>query len=91
MSAAATGLGQALAGAARTAGLRRAVAERQIATAFPDRRAAWVSSTARACYRHYGREAAEIARLYRFGTEGLSARLVLDEDTVGHVATMRDG
>ena len=39
------------------------VVEAQIAAAFPDRDENWVHRTARECYRHFGREAAEIVRL----------------------------
>lgn len=42
--------------------IRRATVERQIADSFPDRDAAWVRSTARACYRHFGEEIAALAR-----------------------------
>jgi KDO2-lipid IV(A) lauroyltransferase len=43
--------------------VRRDVVEAQIAEAFPERSAEWVHRTARDCYRHFGREAAEIVRL----------------------------
>lgn len=61
--AAARGLGTGAGWLAWGAGLRRTVAERQIAAAFPDRSDAWVRSTARGAYRHFGRELAEIARM----------------------------
>ena len=43
--------------------VRADVVEAQIAAAFPDRDREWVHRTARECYRHFGREAAEIVRL----------------------------
>lgn len=60
---AARGLGDAAGWLAWGAGLRRRVAERQIAAAFPDRPRTWVRRTARGAYRHFGRELAEVARL----------------------------
>ncbi len=89
--AAAAGLGRALGGLSRAAGLRRAVAERQLAVSFPDRDADWVDATIRACYRHFGREIAEIARLFQSGTEALSARLALDPDAAAPVVRMKAG
>lgn len=62
-ASAARGLGAAGGWLAWGAGLRRGVAERQIAASFPDRPRRWVRSTARGAYRHFGRELAEIARL----------------------------
>lgn len=61
--AATRALGAAAGWLAWGAGLRRTVAERQIAAAFPDRPRRWVRSTARAAYRHFGRELAEVGRL----------------------------
>jgi KDO2-lipid IV(A) lauroyltransferase len=90
-SGASSSLGRALGGLARTAGLRRAVAEAQLAASFPDRDADWVTGTIRACYRHFGREVSEIAMLFRFGTGALSARLVLDSSAEQHVASMKAG
>jgi KDO2-lipid IV(A) lauroyltransferase len=49
--------------------VRVEVVEAQIAAAFPDRHQDWVHRTARECYRHFGREAAEIVRLE--GSAGL--------------------
>jgi len=54
--------------------VRRAVVEAQIGAAFPERPASWVVGTARACYRHFGREAAEMARLWRVGSTDLAER-----------------
>ena len=48
-------------------GARREVVERQIGEAFPDRSEDWIHDTARACYRHFGREIAAMARLGRAG------------------------
>ena len=55
--------------------IRLPVVEAQIAAAFPERDAAWVRATARACYRHFGREAAEIVRLDLFGQQDLLDRI----------------
>ncbi|MFO7588431.1 MAG: lysophospholipid acyltransferase family protein, partial [Gemmatimonadota bacterium] len=64
-------------GAAAGSGLRvrRGVVESQIRAAFPERDRAWVAATASACYRHFGREAAEIARLNARGTADVPSRL----------------
>ena len=43
--------------------VRLDVVESQIAATFPERDEDWVHRTARGCYRHFGREAAEIVRL----------------------------
>ena len=43
--------------------VRLDVDESQIAATFPERDEDWVHRTARGCYRHFGREAAEIVRL----------------------------
>lgn len=51
----------------RPLAIRRGVVEAQIASAFPDRSADWVTRTARACYAHFGREAAVALRLGRAG------------------------
>lgn len=58
----------------RPLGLRRELVLRQVAAAFPERPPAWVRSTARACYRHYGRELAALPRLRRNGVEVLLER-----------------
>ena len=55
--------------------IRLGIVEEQIAAAFPDRGAAWVRETARASYRHFGREAAEIVRLNVGGRRGLLDRI----------------
>jgi Kdo2-lipid IVA lauroyltransferase/acyltransferase len=52
-------------------GTRRDTVLRQIAEAFPERPPEWVTATASACYRHFGREIAAIARIGRFGGEPL--------------------
>lgn len=58
----------------RPLGIRRGVVTRQIGAAFPDRSREWLRSTARACYRHFGREIAALARLGRIDPETLLAR-----------------
>jgi len=55
-------------------GTRRDVVEEQIAAAFPDRDEEWVGETTRACYRHFGKEIAAIARLGRSGGTSLLSR-----------------
>jgi len=87
----AAGMGRGLGGLARTAGLRRAVAEGHVAASFPDRDADWVTDIVRDCYRHFGREVSEIARLFRSGVDTLSASLALDAGAEEHVASMRAG
>lgn len=73
---AANGLGAGLAAAAHTPfRIRLSIVEEQISAAFPDRAAAWVRETARACYRHFGREAAEIVRLNVAGRRDLLDRI----------------
>lgn len=56
-------LGETAGGALRRAGLRREITESHVAAAFPDRSEDWVRATARAAYRHFGREAVAVARL----------------------------
>jgi len=87
----AAGLGRTLGGLARTLGLRRTVAEEHVAASFPDRDADWVAATVQACYRHFGREVSEIARLFRFGTDGLSTDLILEPGAEEHVSRMKAG
>ena len=55
----------------RPLGIRRAVVEQQIAAAFPEMTQSDVERTARAAYRHLGRNAAEIALAPRLGRQGL--------------------
>lgn len=59
--------------ARRPLGIRRAAVERHLARAFPDRGEAWVEATALRCYRHFGREAAALARVGRLEPAGLVA------------------
>ena len=66
-----TGLGQFAFSPFR---VRLDVVEEQIATAFPDRDEDWVRRTARGCYRHFGREAAEIVRLEGGGGRDMLSR-----------------
>lgn len=60
--------------ACRPLGIRRGTVEAQIGLAFPDRPSAWVEDTARACYRHFGREFLALARLARIDPDDLVAR-----------------
>ncbi len=41
--------------------IRRSIVEEQLGASFPEKHRAWVRTTARACYRHFGRELAVIA------------------------------
>ena len=52
-------------------GIRREVAERQIAAAFPEKQAAEVRSIARASFAHLGRSAVETALLPKLGSRGI--------------------
>ena len=88
---AADGSGRALARLARLGRLRRAVAEQQLAAAYPEQDAAWIRATARACYLHFGREVAEIARLFESGPEAVSGSLSLETGAGDHVERMRAG
>ncbi len=63
-------------------GVRRELVEAQISSAFPERDRDWVRRTAAGCYRHFGREAAEIVRLNTGGTADLPDRLVNREDAL---------
>ena len=73
---AAAGLGAGLASVAHSPfRIRLNIVEEQIAAAFPDRGMAWVRETARASYRHFGREAAEIVRLNAGGRRDLLDRI----------------
>ena len=56
-------LGAALGRLGYRLGIRRAVVERHLALAFPDRDQRWIRPTARACYEHVGREALAMLRL----------------------------
>jgi len=66
-----TGLGQFAFSPFR---VRLDVVEAQIAAAFPDRNKDWVHRTARGCYRHFGREAAELVRLEGSGGRDMLSR-----------------
>ncbi len=74
-------IGTAAGHAAWRAGTRRDVVEAQISAAFPDRSAAWIRETTAACYGHFGRETAVMARLGRTGGAVLRGRM-LDGDAV---------
>ena len=63
-------------------GTRRDVVEEQIAAGFPDRDAGWVTETTRACYRHFGKEIAAIARLGRSGGASLLPRFPSGNEAV---------
>jgi KDO2-lipid IV(A) lauroyltransferase len=52
-------------------GIRREVAERQIAAAFPEKTGSEVRAIARASFEHLGRSAAEVALLPKLGRRGV--------------------
>jgi len=79
-------LGAAAGGLARALGVRREVALRQVAAAFPGRGEAWVRGVVEACYRHYGREAAALARLSRVDPERLAGATAGTEQLAGALA-----
>jgi KDO2-lipid IV(A) lauroyltransferase len=54
--------------------LRRAEVNRHVGWAFPHRDPAWRAEVVRACYRHFGREAAATLRVARWPLEELRAR-----------------
>lgn len=83
-------MGAALGAAAHGFGARRAVVHRQIAAAFPARDDGWVERTARACYRHFGREAAVMVRL-QAGDARLLRRTSTDEPTERWIERMAGG
>lgn len=57
-------------------GIRRSVVEANLRLAYPDAPDAWIRETARAAYRHLGREAAAILRLSRLDPEEVVRRTV---------------
>jgi KDO2-lipid IV(A) lauroyltransferase len=83
-----TGLADRLGSIAGTAawrlGTRRDVVERQIGQAFTDRDPEWVAEVTRACYRHFGREIAAVARIGRHGGSCLLDRFPGGEDAVAY-------
>ena len=72
---AAEALGGAAGDIAYRLGWRRSVVEDQIARAFPEREETWVRSTARASFRHVGREALSLASLLRSDPEAVRDRI----------------
>jgi KDO2-lipid IV(A) lauroyltransferase len=55
----------------RPLGIRRAVVEQQLAAAFPEMERAEIQRVAQASYRHFGRNAAEIALASRVGRQAI--------------------
>lgn len=55
-------------------GIRRSTVEANLRLAYPDASDAWIRETARAAYRHLGREATAILRLSRLDPEAIVAR-----------------
>jgi Kdo2-lipid IVA lauroyltransferase/acyltransferase len=53
---------------------RRADVDRHLGWAFPEATPAWRAAVARACYRHFGREAAATVRAVRWSPEEMRAR-----------------
>lgn len=76
---------------ARWMGARREVVRSQISASFPDRSAAWVAETTAGCYRHFGREATEMARLQGTGAHALLGRMIADEETERRVDLLKAG
>ena len=66
-------LGLGAGSAAWRLGMRREVVEQQIAAAFPERSPEWLADITRACYRHFGKEIAALARIGRYGGQCLLA------------------
>ncbi len=76
------GVGQALGTLAYSPfRVRRAIVESQIADSFPERDSDWVRRTARGCYRHFGRETAEIVRLEGGGAGNMLSRILNVDET----------
>ncbi|MFQ5680188.1 MAG: lysophospholipid acyltransferase family protein, partial [Gemmatimonadota bacterium] len=74
-------LGAGIGGVAyRPLRIRRGTVERQLRAAFPGRPERWVRAVARACYRHFGREAVATLRIGRAGPPALLERLVNPEE-----------
>jgi KDO2-lipid IV(A) lauroyltransferase len=70
-------VGAALGSLAWRLGWRREVVESQLARAFPDSDATWVQATARACFRHVGREWLTVPYVTRHGLEEVRRRVVV--------------
>lgn len=87
----ANGLGAGTGRLAHATGARRDIVRGQIAAAFPERDRAWVEATALGCYRHFGREAAEMVRLHRTGAPALLSRMRTDEATERCIERMLGG
>lgn len=66
----------------RPLAVRRRTVESQIAAAFPDRPPSWAREVARACYRHFGREAALTLRASRAGRALLPGRVAGGEEAL---------
>jgi KDO2-lipid IV(A) lauroyltransferase len=77
-------LGSGAGRAAWRLGTRRDVVERQIGAAFADRDPEWVAEVTRACYRHFGREIAAVARIGRYGGQCLLDRFPGGEEAVAY-------
>ena len=72
-------MGEGLGGLAYRLGWRRRVVETQIARAFPDQAEEWVRATARATFRHVGREWLTLPLVSRLGLEEVRRRIVVFE------------
>ena len=89
--AGARGIGELLGRTTFRFGVRRDTVRTQLAASFPDRSAAWIDRTSESCYRHFGREAASIARLQRTGPGPVPAQTDTDAATAGWIRDMADG
>ncbi len=74
-------LGAGLGRAAHGVGIRRAVVREHLRLAFPDRDERWVRRTARASYRHLGRELVAVMRFTTMDAAQIRARTRIDAGT----------
>lgn len=72
-------LGQGLGGLAYRLGWRRRVVEDQLARAYPDERDEWIHDTAKACFRHVGREWLSVPLVTHRGVDEVCRRIVVFE------------
>jgi KDO2-lipid IV(A) lauroyltransferase len=84
-------LGAALGRLAYRLGWRRRVVETQIAEAYPERDAAWVRATARACFEHVGCEWLTVPALVRGGLDEVRRRVEFQEGRAGLEAAFEAG
>ncbi len=80
-------LGSGLGGLAHCLDKRhRRIARDNLAASFPERDAAWVEATVKACYQHLGRVAMEIPRLLRYSRDqALALTRIMQPDNLAAV------